>query len=1145
MKKLLLTLTVTLAVIFGMAQAPHLMNYQGVARNAVGNVLPNKNIALRLSILTGSPTGSVVYSETRNVITNAFGLFTVAVGSPGAINTTGTVAGVNWAQSGTKYLQVEIDPDGGSSFVNVGSTQMLSTPFTFYSNVSGDLILPFTKTQSETGHLFRVTNTGSSSNSSAIEGTTSSNAANVFGIKGMVSGTSPGAASIGVFGQNNGNGSNGIGVMGQHNGNGWGVYGTAQGGAGVYGNSSTGTGLYGQSVSGASIMGFQPTNGSGTAGLFQNTGAGNGAANLVSISNGTGDGFQSTMNGTGKAGAFVINNGSNNASVVTASTNGRGTVGSFQNTNGSNSSTVLDVNTNGTGRAGSFENTNASNGASTLNVLTNGTGDAATIAATGTGKAVNASINNPSSNNTVLDVNTNGLGTSGNFSNSNAGNGAATLAVNSNGTGTALSGTMTGTGKAAQLAISNPANSNNTLEVTTNGTGHVAALQNTNAGNNSNSLEVLNNGTGFAANLVNSNAAPKALRTQGAVQLTGINEANNRVLSTDANGFAKWNDAAAVGIVTGSGTQNLLSKWMPSGTALTNTQIFDDGTNVGMNNTAPGYKLDILATAGDDGLRLRTSNTNNLRMRMVNSTGKEYSFGVGGSTSTFGNGNFMINDVSSSDAVRLLINGSTGNIAIGGGNLTPTEKLWVNGTGRFKNNLDVEKSVRVTDSVNSSRLLVKGNSSDYLAVFENNNTSAGDGIQIKLGKTHPMWDGSNWVGIPVPHLDGLNNMVNQIRDWSYGRDDFDLGDMINLVPAAWIGGTVINLTNYVTDKINTALSLPYQIGPYSTPKIHIWDEITIFGGITMPPGIPDIPSLKIPALDIPAVDVLPRITVMPKIPAIPVTGLPSLEWPTLRATDVNNSLTNVNEFINFADKDGRKLGAIRSQSIVDFSYDYFDALKILQLADQMIGIDLLKDILGVLSGVSEMAVDFNNIGVEYTSGHGDYAEWLQRENMNETISAGDIVAVKGGKITKDLRNAEQIMAVSHKPIVLGNVPEAGKINMGNNVAFMGQIPVKIIGAVVAGDYIVAKGNIPGYGVAVHPKDMTIEDHKLVVGRSWANNPTTGPKAVNTVVGVVNNGFLNILSDLKKKQENTDNRLKAIEESLKMGTTTLKNNKKNK
>lgn len=140
MKKIFLTLAGFMIALLSMAQSPSLMNYQGVARNAVGNVLPNQPIALRLSILNGSATGAAVYSETRTVTTNAFGLFNVVVGSPGAVNTIGTIAGINWTAfgsgSGSKFLQVEIDPTGGTNFYNLGATQLVSVPYALNAGAS-------------------------------------------------------------------------------------------------------------------------------------------------------------------------------------------------------------------------------------------------------------------------------------------------------------------------------------------------------------------------------------------------------------------------------------------------------------------------------------------------------------------------------------------------------------------------------------------------------------------------------------------------------------------------------------------------------------------------------------------------------------------------------------------------------------------------------------------------------------------------------------------------------------------------------------------------------------------------------------------------------------------------------------------------
>lgn len=114
------------------AQAPQQFNYQGAARNANGTALANKNIALRISILDGSSTGTVQYSEIRNVTTNALGLYALAIGAAGASSVNGTIAGVTWA-SGLKFVKVEIDPDNGTNFSLAGTAQLLSVPYALYA----------------------------------------------------------------------------------------------------------------------------------------------------------------------------------------------------------------------------------------------------------------------------------------------------------------------------------------------------------------------------------------------------------------------------------------------------------------------------------------------------------------------------------------------------------------------------------------------------------------------------------------------------------------------------------------------------------------------------------------------------------------------------------------------------------------------------------------------------------------------------------------------------------------------------------------------------------------------------------------------------------------------------------------------------
>ena len=114
----------------GFAQAPNLLNYQGVARNAVGNPLPNQTMNLRLSVHNLTASGATVYSETRVIKTNLGGLFSVQIGSAGSTSATGTIGAVKWLL-GDKYLQVEIDAASNNNYLNMGTVQLVSVPYAF------------------------------------------------------------------------------------------------------------------------------------------------------------------------------------------------------------------------------------------------------------------------------------------------------------------------------------------------------------------------------------------------------------------------------------------------------------------------------------------------------------------------------------------------------------------------------------------------------------------------------------------------------------------------------------------------------------------------------------------------------------------------------------------------------------------------------------------------------------------------------------------------------------------------------------------------------------------------------------------------------------------------------------------------------
>jgi len=113
-----------------LAQAPNQVNYQAVVRDVSGNPLPaGTSVSVRFQIHDQSPAGTIVYTENTSANTNQFGLITLAIGAVGDLST------VNWG-SGAKYLQVLIDPAGGSNFSDMGTTQLLSVPYALFAGNS-------------------------------------------------------------------------------------------------------------------------------------------------------------------------------------------------------------------------------------------------------------------------------------------------------------------------------------------------------------------------------------------------------------------------------------------------------------------------------------------------------------------------------------------------------------------------------------------------------------------------------------------------------------------------------------------------------------------------------------------------------------------------------------------------------------------------------------------------------------------------------------------------------------------------------------------------------------------------------------------------------------------------------------------------
>ncbi|HLC82475.1 MAG TPA: hypothetical protein VJI69_01515, partial [Bacteroidia bacterium] len=80
-KNLISTLASIVIAVIAFAQAPQKMSFQAVVRDASNNLLISSPVGMRISILQGSSTGTVVYSEAQSPNTNSNGLVSIEIGT--------------------------------------------------------------------------------------------------------------------------------------------------------------------------------------------------------------------------------------------------------------------------------------------------------------------------------------------------------------------------------------------------------------------------------------------------------------------------------------------------------------------------------------------------------------------------------------------------------------------------------------------------------------------------------------------------------------------------------------------------------------------------------------------------------------------------------------------------------------------------------------------------------------------------------------------------------------------------------------------------------------------------------------------------------------------------------------------------------
>ncbi|MFK8165632.1 MAG: hypothetical protein AB8H12_24505 [Lewinella sp.] len=120
------------------AQIPEAFKYQAVVRTPDNTPIINQSVSFRISILEGSPEGAIVYQEAHSPTTSSIGTVSLNVGEGTPL--TNIFADIAW-RAGDYYMQVEVDVSGGTSYLLLGTSQLLSVPYALYAKEAESVVL--------------------------------------------------------------------------------------------------------------------------------------------------------------------------------------------------------------------------------------------------------------------------------------------------------------------------------------------------------------------------------------------------------------------------------------------------------------------------------------------------------------------------------------------------------------------------------------------------------------------------------------------------------------------------------------------------------------------------------------------------------------------------------------------------------------------------------------------------------------------------------------------------------------------------------------------------------------------------------------------------------------------------------------------
>jgi uncharacterized protein (TIGR02145 family) len=140
------------------AQSPQKINFQSIVRNTNGVIVSNKSVNFKITILSGTITGTSVYSETHLKTTDAIGLVSLQIGTGTVVS--GVFSSIDWGNA-LHFIKLEADFSGGNTYVTLGTQELMSVPYAMYAAKTDTASLNLTNRFAEKAPVYNPTFTGS------------------------------------------------------------------------------------------------------------------------------------------------------------------------------------------------------------------------------------------------------------------------------------------------------------------------------------------------------------------------------------------------------------------------------------------------------------------------------------------------------------------------------------------------------------------------------------------------------------------------------------------------------------------------------------------------------------------------------------------------------------------------------------------------------------------------------------------------------------------------------------------------------------------------------------------------------------------------------------------------------------------------